>query len=75
MAYNNIINNSIKKDHLDYFDIEEKEIKILNEKKEENGIIENDNSFKQLLSLQILIQKYSGLKELCKKKIFNIIYI
>ena len=30
---------------------------------------EEDNSpFKQLLSLQLLIQKHSGLKELCKQK-------
>jgi hypothetical protein len=27
---------------------------------------ENDKSFKQLLALQLLIQKHSGLKELCK---------
>lgn len=27
----------------------------------------NDNSFNQLLSLQLLIQKQSGLKELCKQ--------
>ena len=26
----------------------------------------DDNSFNQLLSLQLLIQKHSGLKELCK---------
>ncbi len=26
-----------------------------------------DNSFNQLLSLQLLIQKHSGLKELCKR--------
>ena len=26
----------------------------------------NDNSFNKLLSLQLLIQKHSGLKELCK---------
>ena len=26
----------------------------------------NDNSFNQLLALQLLIQKQSGLKELCK---------
>ena len=26
----------------------------------------NDNSFNQLLNLQLLIQKHSGLKELCK---------
>ena len=29
---------------------------------------EENNSFKQLLSLQLLIQKHSGLKELCKQK-------
>jgi len=28
--------------------------------------IEEDDSFNQLLSLQLLIQKHSGLKELCK---------
>jgi hypothetical protein len=27
---------------------------------------ENDKSFNQLLALQLLIQKHSGLKELCK---------
>ena len=27
---------------------------------------DNDNSFNQLLSLQLLIKKHSGLKELCK---------
>ena len=32
---------------------------------------ENESdSFQKLLSLQLLIQKYSGLKELCKKNIF-----
>ena len=52
-----------------------------NQKKGENSRIindfhnqtknEEDNSpFKQLLSLQLLIQKHSGLKELCKQK-FN----
>ena len=50
-----------------------------NQKKSENTPIindirnqtknEEDNSpFKQLLSLQLLIQKHSGLKELCKQK-------
>ena len=29
-----------------------------------------DNSFNQLLSLQLLIQKHSGLKELCKYFLF-----
>ena len=27
---------------------------------------DNDSSFNQLLALQLLIQKHSGLKELCK---------
>ena len=31
-------------------------------------IIEDSNSFNQLLNLQYLIQKHSGLKELCKLK-------
>ena len=37
------------------------EIKTPNENKKE------EDSFSQLLSLQLLIQKHSGLKELCKK--------
>ena len=33
----------------------------------ESNVIENkDASFDQLLSVQLLIQKHSGLKELCK---------
>ena len=50
-----------------------------NPKKSENSPIINDihnqtkngednSPFKQLLSLQLLIQKHSGLKELCKQK-------
>ena len=38
-------------------------------KNDEINIINNqgsDSSFNQLLSLQLLIQKHSGLKELCK---------
>ena len=31
-----------------------------------NIIEDNDHSFNQLLSLQLLIQKQNGLKELCK---------
>ena len=47
---------------------------IINDMKNRKKKLENDNSFKQLLSLQLLIQKYSGLKELCKKKIiFNLL--
>ena len=34
---------------------------IINEK-------DNDKAFKQLLNLQLLIQKHSGLKEICKKR-------
>ena len=38
---------------------------------EENEKEENDNnSFHQLLSLQLCIQKHSGLKELCKFNIY-----
>ena len=32
----------------------------------EINLKDSDNSFNQLLSLQLLIQKHSGLKELCK---------
>ena len=49
-------------------------IKKRNSKNKENiihlkDIIEQDknNSFNQLLSLQLLVQKHSGLKGLCKK--------
>ena len=41
---------------------------------EENEEIKNDNSFDQLLSLQTLIQKHSGLKELCKFICFKYYY-
>ena len=34
---------------------------------------DEDNSFNQLLSLQLLIQKHSGLKDLCKNN--NILFI
>ena len=37
-----------------------------NPKVEENTNEENDGSFNQLLALQLLIQKHTGLKELCK---------
>ena len=40
-----------------------------NENKTNEEIKEdNDNSFSQLLNLQLLIQKHSGLKEICKNK-------
>ena len=45
------------------------EVKTLNDNKKE------EDSFSQLLSLQLLIQKHSGLKELCKKYYFFIILI
>ena len=35
-------------------------------KVEENTNEDNDGSFNQLLALQLLIQKHTGLKELCK---------
>ena len=34
-----------------------------------------ENSFNQLLSLQLLIQKHSGLKELCKNIYYLILFI
>ena len=37
-----------------------------NPKVEENTNEDNDGSFNQLLALQLLIQKHTGLKELCK---------
>ena len=36
------------------------------------NIKENINSFNQLQILQLLIQKHSGLKELCKFFLFNL---
>ena len=41
--------------------IVDRERDIIKEEKDKN-----DNSFEQLLSLQLCIQKHSGLKELCK---------
>ena len=43
----------------------------INQIEEKDKILElikndNDNSFNQLQALQLLIQKHSGLKELCK---------
>ena len=57
----NIINKIIK-DKYKIKDNESYEKDIYN-KETNKG---NDNSFDQLLSLQLMIQKYSGLKELCK---------
>ena len=47
-------------------EISNRDNQIEENKKEEN----NDNSFHQLLSLQLCIQKHSGLKELCKFNIY-----
>ena len=40
---------------------------LVNDKKKQIEKIKDDSSFQQLLSLQLLIQKFFGLKELCKK--------
>ena len=57
MSNINIINDIIK----DEYKIDE------NDELKNNIIIdETDNSFTQLQSLQLLIQKESGLKEICK---------
>ena len=57
MFENDIINKVIK-DNIKINEIEDF--------KKENILKDNDNSFNQLYSLQLLIQKQSGLKELCK---------
>ena len=57
MSNKNNINEVIK----DEYKIDENE-----ELKNKIIIDETDNSFNQLQSLQILIQKQSGLKDLCK---------
>ena len=59
MSRKSIINKVIQ----DNYKFNENELKDNNIIKEE---IKEDDSFKQLLSLQLLIQKHSGLKELCK---------
>lgn len=43
-----------------------KENEEINNIQNENFIEENENVFNQLLSFQLLLQKNSGLKELCK---------
>ena len=56
----NIINKIIK----DNYKIKERN----HDENEDKNIVNSqipENSFDQLLSLQLLIQKYSGLKELC----------
>ena len=69
MSHNNIINEVIKENPKK----NSKQIIENNKNLENINIIEKDkdkdknNSFNKLLSLQILIQKHSGLKGLCKK--------
>ena len=64
MSRKSIINKVIQ----DNYKFNENELKDNNIIKEE---IKEDDSFNQLLSLQLLIQKHSGLKELCKYHYFN----
>lgn len=56
MSKMNVINKIIKDNYK------------INEIKEtaKDNIRQEENSFNQLLSLQLLIQKHSGLKEMCK---------
>ena len=56
---NNININSVIEDDLKIND-------ILNLKNFNCIDNDNDNSFNQLLNLQLIIQKQSGLKEICK---------
>lgn len=68
MSLNDIINKTIQNN----FNIENEDIienGQINVIKEE---LENSKSFNQLRSLQILIQKHAGLKELCKYIINNL---
>ena len=60
---NNFINKKIKEN----IQIEENKI-IENEIKEIVINEEKDKSFNQLMNLQLLIQKQSGLKDFCKNK-------
>ena len=69
MSDKNVINKVIKENYK--INEIEQNIEKINEIQREYKD-NNDNSFNQLLSLQLLIQKYSGLKELCKQSI-NII--
>ena len=59
---NRIIQGNYKIDQLENIENEPNK-KLINIE----GVIKDDyNSFDQLLSLQLLIQKHSGLKDLCK---------
>jgi hypothetical protein len=59
MSSTNIINKAIKNN----FSI--KDDSCINNEIKSQKI---DSSFNQLLSLQLLVQKHSGLKDLCKNK-------
>ena len=67
MADNNDNNNFINKKIKDNIQIEDNK-NIENEIKEIVNNEDKDKSFNQLMNLQLLIQKHSGLKELCKNE-------
>ena len=60
-------NNFINKKIIDNIQIEENK-NVENEIKETNNNEDKDKSFNQLMNLQLLIQKHTGLKDLCKNK-------
>ena len=60
-------NNFINKKIIDNIQIEENK-NVENEIKETINSEDKDKSFNQLMNLQLLIQKHTGLKDLCKKK-------
>ena len=60
-------NNFINKKIIDNIQIEENK-NVENELKETINSEDKDKSFNQLMNLQLLIQKHTGLKDLCKKK-------
>ena len=74
MSSPNIINDIIKEpiknpDNIQRLSIVNNPF-LLNDKKKQIEKTKDDTSFQQILSLQLLIQKYLGLKELCKKIIY-----
>ena len=60
-------NNFINKKIIDNIQIEENK-NVENEIKETINSEDKDKSFNQLMNLQLLIQKHTELKDLCKKK-------
>ena len=68
MSEKSVINKVIK----DNYKIKEASI-LQEESNTQETQKDEDNSFNQLLSLQLLIQKHSGLKDLCKNN--NILFI